>query len=65
MVCGMSNKIQITGMLTPKYQNLTQVCGFLGICSVLYIFICDFTSILHPLVHLTKKGVYFNWDDPQ
>ena len=49
----------------PECQNLTQVHGFLGVCSVLHIFICDFASLAHPLVHLTKKGVPFNWGEPQ
>ena len=49
----------------PECQNLTQVHGFLGVCSVLRIFICDFASIACPLVHLTKKGVPFNWGKPQ
>ena len=49
----------------PECQNLTQVRGFLGVCGVLHIFICDFASITHPLVHLTKKGVPFDWGKPQ
>ena len=49
----------------PECQNLTQVRGFLGVCSVLHIFIRDFTSLAHPLVHLTKKGIPFDWGEPQ
>ena len=49
----------------PECQSLTQVRGFLGVCGVLRIFIHDFTSLAHPLVHLTKKGVTFNWGEPQ
>ena len=49
----------------PECQNLIQVCGFLGVCGVLHIFIHDFTSLAHPLVHLTKKGVPFDWGEPQ
>ena len=32
---------------------------------MLCIFICDFASITCPLVHLTKKGVPFDWGEPQ
>ena len=49
----------------PECQNLTQVRGFLGVCGVLCIFIHDFASLARPLVHLTKKGVPFNWGEPQ
>ena len=49
----------------PECQNLTQVCGFLGVCGVLHMFIHDFTSLAPPLVHLTKKGVPFDWGEPQ
>ena len=49
----------------PECQNLTQVHRFLGVCSVLCIFICDFASLAHPLVHLPKKGVPFDWGEPQ
>ena len=49
----------------PECQNLTQVRGFLGVCSVLHIFIHDFASLACPLVHLTKKGVPFDWGEPQ
>ena len=49
----------------PECQNLTQVHGFLGVCGVLCIFIHDFASITRPLVHLTKKGVPFDWGEPQ
>ena len=45
----------------PECQNLTQVHRFLGVCSVLCIFIHDFASLARPLVHLTKKGVPFDW----
>ena len=49
----------------PECQSLTQVRGFLGVYSVLCIFIHDFASLAHPLVHLTKKGVTFDWGEPQ
>ena len=32
---------------------------------MLHIFIRDFASLAHPLVHLTKKGVPFNWGESQ
>ena len=46
-------------------QNLTQVCGFLGVCGVLQIFIWDFAFIACPLVNLAWKGVLFKWREPQ
>ena len=49
----------------PKCQNILQVCRFLEVCSVLHIFIQGFTSIVHPLVDLTWKGVTFIWEEPQ
>ena len=49
----------------PECQNLIQVRGFLGVCSVLCIFIRDFASLARPLVHLTKKGIPFDWGEPQ
>ena len=49
----------------PECQSLTQVRGFLGVCGVLRIFIRDFASLTRPLVHLTKKGVTFDWGEPQ
>ncbi|KIO11678.1 hypothetical protein M404DRAFT_78782, partial [Pisolithus tinctorius Marx 270] len=49
----------------PECRNLTQVCGFLGVCGVLCIFIKDFAKIAWPLVALTRKDVPFTWDEPQ
>jgi hypothetical protein len=43
----------------PEPTNHTQVRGFLGTCSVLRIFICDFSRIARPLINLTKKDVPF------
>ena len=37
----------------PECENLTQVHGFLGTCSVLQIFIRNFTAITRLLVRLT------------
>ncbi|KIO03787.1 hypothetical protein M404DRAFT_144659, partial [Pisolithus tinctorius Marx 270] len=47
----------------PECHNLTQVCGFLGVCSVLCIFIKDITKIAQLLVALMWKDVPFTWDD--
>jgi len=43
----------------PKPTNHTQVCGFLGNCSILHIFIHNFLRIAHPLINLTKKDAPF------
>ena len=49
----------------PESENLTQVCGFLGACGVLQIFIWNFAAIARPLVGLTCKGIPFEWGDAQ
>ena len=46
-------------------ENLTQVRGFLGTCSVLRIFIRNFTAIARLLVRLTRKGIPFKWGEAQ
>jgi hypothetical protein len=43
----------------PEPTNHTQVRGFLGTCSVLRIFIHDFSCIARPLINLMKKDVPF------
>jgi hypothetical protein len=43
----------------PEPTNHTQVCGFLGTCGVLRIFIRDFLHIVRPLINLTKKDAPF------
>jgi hypothetical protein len=43
----------------PEPTNHTQVHGFLGTCSILHIFICNFSHIVHPLINLTKKDMPF------
>jgi hypothetical protein len=43
----------------PEPTNHTQVRGFLGTCSVLRIFIRNFSRIARPLINLTKKDVPF------
>ena len=49
----------------PKCATVSQVHRFLGTCSVVCIFICNFAFIAHLLVDLTRKGVPFIWGDPQ
>ena len=49
----------------PECENLTQVCRFLAICSVLQIFIRNFAAIARPLVGLTQKGILFEWGKAQ
>jgi hypothetical protein len=49
----------------PECQTVTQVCGFLGTCGVLRIFIKDFAKIARPLVSLTWKDVPFTWGKDQ
>ena len=39
----------------------TEVHGFLGIAGTVHIWIKDFAVLAHPLVHLTKTHVPFNW----
>ncbi|KAI6143057.1 hypothetical protein BKA82DRAFT_76652, partial [Pisolithus tinctorius] len=46
----------------PPWLSLTStwlVCSFLGVCSVLHIFIKDFAKIAWPLVTLMQKDVPF------
>jgi hypothetical protein len=47
----------------PECSNMTHVCGFLGVCGVVHIFIKDFVKIASPLVNLTCKGIPFEWDN--
>ena len=49
----------------PECENLTQVCGFLGTCGMVHIFIRNFVAIARPLVRLTCKSVPFEWGDAQ
>jgi hypothetical protein len=43
----------------PEPTNHTQVCGFLGTCGVLRIFIHNFLCIARPLINLMKKDAPF------
>ena len=49
----------------PECATVSQVCGFLGTCGIVRIFIHNIAVIAHPLVDLTCKGVPFVWGDPQ
>ena len=46
-------------------QNLTQVCRFLDVCGILWIFIRNFAFIAQPLINLIHKGVSFDWRKSQ
>jgi hypothetical protein len=41
------------------------VCGFLGTCGILRIFIHNFLKIARPLINLTCKNVAFEWGEEQ
>jgi len=45
----------------PACTSLTEVCGFLGVCGVVRIWVKDFAKRARPLVVLTKKDVGFMW----
>ena len=45
----------------PPCSDVSDVCGFLGTCGVVCIFIRGYAEISRPLVNLTKKGVQFMW----
>jgi hypothetical protein len=49
----------------PECRTITQVHGFLGTCSILHIFICNFSKIAHLLINLTRKNVAFEWGEEQ
>ena len=42
-------------------QLIKGVCLFLGFANFYYCFIKDFSSIIIPLMSLTKKGIEFQW----
>lgn len=44
-------------------HNVSDVRGFLGTVGTCRIFIRDFARMAHPLVHLTRKDVPFEFDD--
>ena len=49
----------------PECENLMQVHGFLGTCSMLWIFIRNFAAIARPLLGLTRKGIPYEWGEAQ
>jgi hypothetical protein len=49
----------------PACNSLTEVHGFLGVCSVVRIWVKDFSKKVCPLVELTKKIMDFVWEEPQ
>jgi hypothetical protein len=49
----------------PECRTIMQVCGFLGTCGILRIFIRNFSKIARPLINLTRKNVAFEWGEEQ
>jgi hypothetical protein len=47
----------------PPLTNVKEVRGFMGLCGTVCIWIKDFSQVACPLVHLTCKGVDFEWTD--
>ena len=47
----------------PTPATVTNVRGFLGLCSYYRRFISGFADIAKPMVELTEKGRLFQWDD--
>ena len=45
----------------PRPKNLTQLRGFIGLCSYYRRFVKGFSKIASPLTNLNKKG-YFAWN---
>jgi hypothetical protein len=45
----------------PIPIDVTGVCGFLGTCGLVWIFIEDFAKHAHPLVNLTCKDITFHF----
>ena len=46
----------------PKPKTLTQLRGFLGLCSYYRQFVKNFSKLASPLIDLTKKGI-FGWNE--
>src|SRR5882724_2096109 len=49
----------------PDCTSLTEVCGFLGVCGIIRIWVKNFAKWARPLVVLTKKDVVFVWGSEQ
>ncbi|KAK4699351.1 hypothetical protein P7C70_g6909, partial [Phenoliferia sp. Uapishka_3] len=47
----------------PVPQDVSEVRGFLGICTYVRIWIKDFANIARPLRELTKKDAEFIWEE--
>jgi hypothetical protein len=47
----------------PVPKNLHELQVFLGLIGWLRPFLQGFTHRFHPLTHLTKNGVIYEWDD--
>jgi len=47
----------------PKCWNVSDVHAFLGLASYMRIWIQNYSSITHPLVDLTCKGIPFTWQE--
>jgi hypothetical protein len=45
----------------PIPIDVTGICGFLGTCGLVRIFIKDFAKHAHPLVNLTRKDITFHF----
>src|SRR5882724_6197322 len=49
----------------PDCNTLKDVCSFLGVCGVIWIWVKDFAKCARPLVILTKKEMDFVWGPEQ
>ena len=46
----------------PESKNVTELQGFVGICTYYWKFVKGFSQLVAPLTDLTKKGA-FSWTD--
>ncbi len=49
----------------PDCTSLTEVCGFLGVCGIVRIWVKNFAKRAKPLILLTKKDIEFVWGQEQ
>ena len=47
----------------PRPKDVTSLRGFLGLTGFYRRFVQDYAKISQPLLHLTKKGISFDWND--